>query len=292
MKSVLKYFILIVSLLLIVVFIGLGNKRSRESRKTLLCYIGGTMTPVMKDIAVLYEKKTGKKVNISTAGSGECLATIQLRKKGDIFICHDPWMDTLMKRGLGVNAWTIAELVPVIVVQKDNPKNIKGLQDLLRPDIRLMFPSYEHSTLGNILPEIFKNAGIDFAKLNTEKKIPTHRSGSHVANLIKMKNADAGIVWQAVAHLRRESLDVISIQPHLPEPYVDTITSATGRSYLLMPVKVTACTLSCSEKQEDAVAFSEFLLSSDVRNILNAYGFKTEFQGKEYINGVDIRKEK
>ncbi len=291
MQSALKYFILTVSLLLILIFIGLGNKRSRESKETLLCYIGGTMTPVMKDIAMLYENKTGKKVTISTAGSGECLATIQLRKKGDVFICHDPWMDILMKRGLGINAWTIAELVPVIIVQKGNPKKIYGLKDLTKPDIRLMFPSYEHSTLGNILPEIFKNAGIDFKELNIDKKIATHRSGSHVANIIKMKNADAGIVWQAVAHLRRKSLDAISIKDYLPKPYVDTITSATGKSYPLMPVKVTACTLSCSDKQEDAVAFCEFIVSSDVRKILNTYGFKTEFQGREYINGVDIRKE-
>ena len=83
----------------------------------------------------------------------------------------------------------------MIVVQKGNPKNIRGIKDLTRKDVSLILTDYEKSTLGRILSTIFKKAGIDFDAFNKSKKIETHRSGGFAANSVKMGKFDASIVW-------------------------------------------------------------------------------------------------
>ena len=70
-------------------------------------------------------------------------------------------------------------------------------------------------------------------------------------------NADATIVWNAVANLRPEKLDVVRIDKHLPAPNVDAVTSATGKSYVLTPMRVTVATLTCSEHAKAAKKFAE-----------------------------------
>lgn len=249
------------------------------------------MTPVMMKLAEMYEKKTGQKVEISSAGSGELLATIEMQQEGDLYVAHDPFMDIVMRKGLGVNAWTIGELVPVMIVQKGNPKGIKTLKDLARPDVELFLTDYDHSTLGQMLPTIFKKGGVDFEKLNKDKKIPMHRSGSQVANMIKMRIADAALVWQAVAYLRRDDVDAIEIPECLPVPGVDAITSATGKNYFLRPVRVTISSLMCSQRQDESAAFVTFIRSETGIKMLKGYGFGVSRNviKQEYANGVRIK---
>jgi len=138
----------------------------------LVCLVGGTMTPVFNELAWAYEKQAKQKVEITSADSGELLASIEMQLQGDLYVAHDPFMDIAMRRGLGVNAWCVAELVPVMIVQKGNPRNIHSLRDLLRPDVRVYLPDYQHSTLGYLLPIIFRHAHVDFDELNRIKQIP------------------------------------------------------------------------------------------------------------------------
>ena len=256
----------------------------------LVCHVGGTMRPIMQQLVKAYEAETGRKVEINSGGSGEMLAHIEGQKTGDLYICHDPFLDILMKKfRMGADGWTVAELTPVIIVQKGNPKNIRGLADLTRPDVALFLTDYDRSTLGHMVATIFRRAGIDFEKLKSQKKIPTHRSGSHVANLVKMKNADAALVWNVVAKLRAEALDVVPIGPeHLPRPQVDALTSATGKEYFLTPVRVTIATLTCSRQPEAAGEFARFVASERAAEIFRAAGFTMNPVRKEYENGKKL----
>ena len=283
---------LVIAVLAVASFLLWPRERTPATRP-LVCYVGGTMRPVFEELARVYREKTGRRIDITSAGSGELMATIEMHKEGDLYVCHDPFMDILMKRGLGVNAWRVAELVPVLIVQKDNPKGIKSLKDLQRPDVKVCLTDYDHSTLGHMLPRIFERAGINFAELNAKKEIETHRSGSQVANLLIMKACDAALVWQAVAHLRKDKLDVIRIDEDLPRPGVDVITSATGKPYPLMPVKVTISSLSCSERQADSEDFVDFVTSEEGKRIFKDFGFTvTEESGRaEYINGARTPKD-
>jgi ABC-type molybdate transport system substrate-binding protein len=124
--------------------------------------------------------------------------------------------------------------------------------------------------------------------LTKKKNIIIHRSGSYVANLVKMKNADAAMVWEAVAILRADDVDSIPIARHLPVPWVDTVTSATGKAYKLTPVRVTICDLKCSDQRKQARAFMAFVVSERVRDILAEHGFAVPegLRRQEYRSGI------
>lgn len=291
MKRLPLVILLAISIVGVVALIWPRTEPTSAANKPLICYVGGTMTPVFNALAAAYEKATGRKLEITSADSGELLATIEMQLQGDLYVAHDPFMDIAMRRGLGVNAWCVAEVYPVMIVQKGNPKGIKSLQDLLRPDVRVYLTDYEHSTLGYLLPIVFKNAGVDFAELNRMKRIPTHRSGSWVANQVIMDAADVALVWQAVAHLRRKDLDIIPLEDKaLPVPGVDAITSATGKTYFAAPVKVAMVSLACSQRQREAEDFVKFVSSEAGKTILRDNGFKvSDITGRrEYANGVRV----
>ncbi len=265
------------------------RSRKSESGPPLLVHVGGTMQPVIEELGRIFRDRTGQGVEINSADSGSLLAYIELGRSGDAYVCHDPFLDALMRKGLGVDGWTVAELTPVIVVRKGNPKLIRGLADLARPDVELALTDYEHSTLGRILPTIFAKADVDFARLNKDKEIAVNRSGGYVANRVKMGNADAAICWNAVAWLRRDALEAIPIAAaQLPVPGVDAITSATGNGYVLAPVRVAIATLGCSSRPEAARAFAEFLASADAAEVFGRFGFTQTRPRKEYHQGRRI----
>jgi molybdate transport system substrate-binding protein len=265
-------------------------KKAKEA-KPLMCHVGGTMRPLVAELAELYKKETGQIVEINSAGSGELLAHIEMQKRGDVYVCHDPFIDFLMKRNLGIDGWVIGELFPVIIVQKGNPKNIKGLKDLTRDDVKVFLTDYKLSSLGRMLPTIFKKAGINFEELNKKKKIGTNRSGGCVGNMVKMKNADAGIVWKVVAELRSDAVDIINIDKFIPVANVDMVTSATGKDYALTPMRVTVATLKCSKQLDAAAKFADFLVSDKVTEAFKSAGYKLDpkLVGKAYENGKLIR---
>lgn len=278
---------IIIAFFLSITTITLGASKSVDP---LLIHVGGTMRPVMEKIAKEYTKKSGVKVIINSGGSGELLAQIEMKKIGDIYICHDPFMDILMQKfKMGNEAWELSELTPVIVVQKGNPKNIKGLKDLTKPDVRLYLTDHKYSTLGHLLPTIFEKARINLDDLNKKKRIITHRKGSFVANMVVTKNGDAAICWNAVAALRTKNLDIIPIpDSELPTPYVDSITSATAKNYPLTPVRVTLCTLKCSKQPKEADKFAKFAISDEGKKIFQKFGYDLGNQKKVYSNGGNI----
>ncbi len=275
----------------LLVLVALAGCTKKDAAGPLLCHVGGTMRPVFEKLVELYQQETGQKVEINSADSGELLAHIELQGQGDLYVCHDPFLDVIMKRGLAVDGWTLAEISPVIIVPKGNPKNIRDLQDLARADVQLAVTDPNASTLGRLLPTIFAKAGMDFPGLMQKKNVIVHRSGSYVANLVQMKNADAALVWGAVAILRAKDLDSIPVVPeYLPVPYVDAVTSATGKTYQLTPVRVTICSLKCSHQPKQARAFMEFVVSDRVRQLLEEYGFQVSEQVRrqEYADGKPL----
>jgi len=286
--SLLSVFIIIIIGTIVLVWPRRTKELSPEG--PLVCYVGGTMTPVMNAIAAAYREDTGAEVDITSADSGELLAAIELQLRGDLYIAHDPFMDIAMRRGVGVSAWQLGELHPVMIVRKGNPKRLTGIKDLMRPDVRVYLTDYEHSTLGNMLPVLFRRAGLDFAEFNKVKQVPTHRSGSWVANQLIMKSADAALVWQVVAGLRQKDLDIIPIDDALPRPGIDALTSATGKTYDIAPVKVAIVTLACSKRSSDTEKFIAYATSGKGKRIFTENGFDvSDAYGRQmYRNGIRL----
>jgi molybdate transport system substrate-binding protein len=278
-----------------------GCGRENPEDKPLVFYVGGTMQPAMVELTKIYEAKTGQKIEIDKSGSGVLLNRIRMDKAADVFICHDPFMEELMegKKGqLGVDAWTVSQITPVIVVQKDNPSGIKGIGDLAGEGVKVAVTDLDYSTCGHMLATMFAKAGVEIIqndkrvflrKDRVEKDIVTYRSGSRTADTVKNRKFDAAIVWNAVAHLRGDAVEVVSIGKCLPVPGVDTITSATEKVRDIGRIRVTIATLTCSKRPEAARKFAEFVASEEAQKTFKEFGF-TDVGGavKEYENGKKI----
>ena len=256
-----------------------------DGKKPLICFVGGTMRPAMEKIVELYKETTGEEVLIDYAGSGELLVRIDSGQPCDVFVCHDPFMDILMQKKLGVEAWTVAAVTPVIVVQKGNPKNVTGLKDLARDGMKVILTDYTYSTLGNMLATIFRKAGVDFEALKKSNVKKTIKSGGQAANEVKMGHMDAGMCWNAVAFLRLDGLDVVDIPPeYLPQPgaKADTITSATGKTWDISRIRVTISTVKNSKRLQAARAFATFVGREESRKVFASLGFTSVAAKKEY----------
>jgi ABC-type molybdate transport system substrate-binding protein len=81
-----------------------------RSDTTLSVYCGVSMRPPMEELADLYREETGTKIEFLYSDSGNLLSQAGLTGKGDIYICHDPFMAAARSKGLVDRDWTVGYL--------------------------------------------------------------------------------------------------------------------------------------------------------------------------------------
>jgi len=222
----------------------------------ILVLCGGSMRPAMEEVIAGYRSTlpadSPVTVTLTTGSSGDLAAQMVNTQKGDIYVCHDPWIKWCEERKLVTDWRPVAGLKVVIGVQKGNPKGIRSMEDLARPGIRLAVGSPKHSTSGVITEEVLKKAEYGDAvrkNISLEARVHGKRSADLAFGLL-----DAAFIWNAVAHTYREKIDAVPIDDRL----VDAVTSATyGRSDL-RNVKVSIGITASAGKREEVREFWEY----------------------------------
>ena len=124
-------------------------------------------------------------------------AQIQLTKRGDVFISSsEDFMEKGKKKGLivGDSVKNIVYIVPCINVQKGNPKNIRGLKDLTRSDIRVAIENPEIVYIGMLTAEIVDKSLSAQERDTFKRNVVTHAEDfNKLATLLVLKQADAVI---------------------------------------------------------------------------------------------------
>jgi molybdate transport system substrate-binding protein len=250
----------------------LGAKYFRDNHyqvpgKQLRIGCGSSMRPPVEDLAKLFQETYGTELLRDYGGSGTVLLQIEESKEGDIYICHDPYAYVCEDKKISERWHTIAYIDPTIAVLKGNPKNVKGLKDLARTDLKLGLPHRDHSTRGKILWEIFKKNGM--AEEIEKRKFFESRTHDLI-NQLKLNTVDVAVLWDAPVRAMPE-FEAIPIEDKYK---VDAITSATsGRTYSMEHVKVTVVRLNFSKEPLLAAQFAKLCLSDDGRNILKKHCF-------------------
>lgn len=200
---------------LLALTLGLGRANMTPAGEAppppLLIHVGGTMRPAMDIICKLFEQETGIKVEMNYNDSGAIITVIETTGKGDACIVHDPFPADMEKKGWVEHAYPVASLTPVIAVKKGNPKTIRTVSDLLRPEVKVGLTDRIYSTGGQVAAAIFKQAGIADAMDAREKEIVRTRGGGELANAVSIGTLDAAIVWNAVVFSRKDTLEAIPI---------------------------------------------------------------------------------
>jgi molybdate transport system substrate-binding protein len=242
--------------------------------KNMRVSCGGSMRLATEELIKLFESKTGSKVLADYGGSGTILLQLQESKEGDIYICHDPYAYECQKRKLYTKGHTIAYLDICLAVKKGNPKNIKGLKDLLRKDINAGLSHRKYSTRGKILWEILKKNNM--AEAIEKRQFFEDRKHSLVNQLL-VGTVDVVTLWDAPARFMKE----VEAIPIAKEHKIDSITSATtGVTFDTRKIKVSVVRLSISKEPLLAAQFARVCTSPAGRKILAKHKFNLPEAGK------------
>jgi molybdate transport system substrate-binding protein len=242
--------------------------------EAITAFVGSASKPAMDEAIQVFKEETGIEVFANYGGSGTMLSQIELSKSGDLYIPGSP--DYIIKaeqKGVIVPESTeiIAYLIPVIAVQKGNPKNIKSLADLAKPGVEVGIGNPEAVCLGLYAVEI-----LEYNNLleDVSKNIVTHaESCSKTAALLSLKSVDAVIGWDVFHDWDPDNIDVVYLS-HEQLPRIAYIPGAlTG----------------FARDRENAQKFLDFLVSPQGQEIFGKWGYiSSESEARKYAPDAAI----
>ncbi len=210
-----------------------------------------------------FEKNNNAKINANYAGSGRLLGQITAGNLGGLFMPGaEFYVDKAIEKGIADKntKQTVAFFVPVIFVQKGNPKNIRSLKDFERSDILIGLGDERAAAVGKRTLKIFDKNNIPYEKIKKNVIVKTG-TVNELGIAIETKTVDAVILWDATARQFATTGDMVSIP----------------REQNLVSVVPIVLLKSTSEKKL-AKKFIEFCTSEKGREILKEKGYTTRLE--------------
>ncbi|AEH07307.1 molybdate ABC transporter substrate-binding protein [Methanothermococcus okinawensis] len=171
------------------------NDKSFEG-KTIVVLCGAGLMKPMNELIQNFENKTGAHVKVHYGGSAEIFGVLATTG-GDIFIPGAyKYTEDAMNKGFILNntVKNITYHIPVIAVSKGNPKNIKDLDDLAKPGIRVVVGDPNACAIGKVSKKILeKNHLWKNVSKNIIVKTPTV---NQLLIYLATNQADASIIWE------------------------------------------------------------------------------------------------
>jgi len=260
-------------LLFMVVFLPFGGCAGGE-QKIITAFCGSASKPAMEEAAQAFEQETGIKVYLNFSGSGTMLSQMKLSKSGDLYIPGSPdYMVMAEHDGLveTESVKIISYLVPAILIQHGNPKNIQTLSDLARPGIKVGVGNPKAVCVGLYAHEILKyNNLLDEAGKNI---VTFGESCSKTASLVALKSVDAVIGWRVFSRWHPDTIDVVYLKPE-QIPRLAYIPGAIS---------------TFAEDRESAQKFLGFLVSPQGQEIYRKWGYiATESEARNFAPSAEI----
>lgn len=189
----------------------------RAAQEALLVYAGAASKPATEEIARLYERQTGNRVDLVFGGSGFVLSQMKLAQAGDIYFPgSSDFMEVAKRQGLVFpDSERIAVyLVPAINVWRGNPRNIRSLEDLLQPGLRVVIADPENVCVGAYAVEIIERNFTPDEKTRFRQNLVNYtESCEKTATAISLKMADAAIGWRVFEHWDPSRIETIPLPP-------------------------------------------------------------------------------
>jgi molybdate transport system substrate-binding protein len=190
----------------------------------------------------------GTEVTFNFAGSQALATQIQQGAPADVFASADLANMDKVRDPVGTPR-NFASNRLQIVVEKGNPRNVQGLDDLANPDLKVVLAAPEVPA-GRYAAEILGKAGVTVQPVSEEDNVKA------VVTKVSLGEADAGIVYVTDVTAGGDKVEGIEI----PE---DQNVLAT------YPI----ATVSESRSPGQAQAFVDLVLSAEGQQVLKANGF-------------------
>ena len=264
--------LLILFLVGLLILIPIGGC-SQVEQKMITAFCGSASKPAMEEAAKAFEEKTGIKVYLNFSGSGTVLSQMKISKSGDLYIPGSPdYMAIAEEDGVvePESVKIISYLIPAILVQQGNPKNIHSLSDLARGGIEVGIGNPEAVCVGLYAYEI-----LEYNNLLAEvvPNIVTHaESCSKTASLVALKAVDAILGWRVFSEWH-DTVDAVYLKPEqIPRlSYIPgAISTFTG-------------------DRESAQKFLDYLVSPQGQEIFGKWGYiATESEARKFAPNAEI----
>ena len=257
-----KKLIFLIAVVVVVALAGCKADKSEESEsnpKELLLYCGAGIRPPVAQMAEQFESEHGVKIVTDYAGSEVLLSKIKLTRKGDLYMPGDKhYVEQAAQEGMIFSEKSVCYFVPTILVRKGNPKNIRRLQDLLKPGIKLGLGDAKACAIGRKTKQIFAKNNIaweDVEESLTFQSLTVNELGMQ----IQAGSLDAVIVWDAIVGYYSEHGTEVIIPPE--QNVISTVNVGV---------------LSFTENRSLAEKFVEFAVSEAGQGILAEHNYRTE----------------
>ncbi|MBL8828819.1 MAG: molybdate ABC transporter substrate-binding protein [Planctomycetaceae bacterium] len=201
-------------LLIVLAIAGLGGScgsggNSAVNQEPLIVYCAASNKTVLESIRQAYEAEFKTPVQVQFGASQTLLASLDVAKSGDLFLpADDSYLTMARERKLIAEHFPLASMHAVVVVPKGNPQQIRKLDDLLRPEVRLAQANPESAAIGKMTKEALQKIG-RWDALHGRTTVYT-TTVNEVANNVKVGAVDAGIVFDAVL-TDYESLEAVKL---------------------------------------------------------------------------------
>ncbi|MDD4869884.1 MAG: molybdate ABC transporter substrate-binding protein [Kiritimatiellae bacterium] len=263
--------IIIVAVLILVVAVSgimLWNRShidKETGQKELVLYCGAGIRPGASAVIEAFMAKNNIRIIPTYEGSGQSLGKISAGAGGDLFMPGSEfYVDKAIEKGLiGIETKKIvAYFIPVLLVQKGNPKAVQTLQDLKKSGIRVGIGDERSAAVGKATMDILKKNGIAYEDV---AKNVVYKSGTvdELGVAIQMKTVDVVVLWDVNARHFNQHGDIIQIPPEQNVPSV-------------IPIAV----LKSTRHPDEAGKFTEFATSSEGKQIMADHGFTIHYPDK------------
>jgi molybdate transport system substrate-binding protein len=261
-----------ITILVVILGSACGEKSDTNSEKNprkqeLTIYAAASLAEAFSRLGEVFESShPNVEVVISYAGSQQIAQQLSQGAPGDLFAsANAKQMENVISAGR-VMSGADQELIQnqlMIILPGDNPGEIAGVRDLIKPGLRLILAD-KTVPVGLYSQEMLERAnqqigfGEDFKENVLGNVVSYEENVRAVLTKITLGEADAGIVYVSDAAGAQGGEDIRMI----PIPEEINVTA----SYYIAP-------LSDSLEMELGLDFISLVLSPEGQDILNGYGF-------------------
>ncbi len=189
-------FIVIIISIIAIAGISLAFAADSDDSGSIVVYAGAGFSELGDDLVKAFnEKYPNIEVNMRYGGSGELFTTMETQKSGDVFFpAAYKYMGEAIDNGYVENdtVKNVTKNIPVIVVQPGNPKNITGVEDLARNDVKVGLGDVEGPAIGKSSQEILNKSNV------TVNPTVTTTTVNQLVTYLVSGEIDATIIWEAM----------------------------------------------------------------------------------------------
>jgi molybdate transport system substrate-binding protein len=230
---------------------GNGTSSSGGSRSSneIKVFAAASLTAAFTRLGERYASAHGgARVTFNFAGSQALATQIRQGAPADVFASADTTnMDKVSD--LVATPQNFASNRLQVVVEKGNPKGVKGLKDLARGDLKVVLAAPDVPA-GRYAQQVLERAGVTVGPVSQEDSVKA------VVGKVSLGEADAGIVYVTDVTAGGDKVEGVDIPK-------DQNVVAT---YPIAVVKA-------SRNQEEAQAFMDLVRSAEGQQVLDGYGF-------------------